>query len=166
MGSRQLQNLSRHFSISLESEVTALKVYVCTRWFKYDLDDLCVNKCVNSPGHIWTTLYFPHNTSTFFSPHGFRPFPGVSPALQDATACMLVTTEVEKLWISSQSFDTWSLFCILIVCKKKFFSNGKSFLFFSHQFFFFRVRIIQRILMVRNKSFIVYCTIHIRMDRA
>ena len=27
-----------------------------TRWFKYDQDDLCVNKSV-CPSHIWTTLY-------------------------------------------------------------------------------------------------------------
>ena len=25
---------------------------VNTRWFKYDRDDLCLNNCVNSPGHI------------------------------------------------------------------------------------------------------------------
>jgi hypothetical protein len=33
--------------------------YSNTRWFKYDRDDLCVNKSVCS-GHIWTTLYISH----------------------------------------------------------------------------------------------------------
>jgi len=29
----------------------------CTRWFKYDPDCLHLFTSVNSPGHIWTTLY-------------------------------------------------------------------------------------------------------------
>jgi len=39
-------------------------------------------------------MYFPHNNSTFFS-HGFLPFPGVLPALQDVNG-VLGTTEVEN----------------------------------------------------------------------
>jgi hypothetical protein len=33
--------------------------YCYTRWFKYDRDCLHLFTCVNSPGHIWTTLYIP-----------------------------------------------------------------------------------------------------------
>ena len=36
-------------------------VVVSTRWFKYDRDDLCVNKLV-CPGHIWTTLYITYDS--------------------------------------------------------------------------------------------------------
>lgn len=65
MGSGQLQNLFRHFSI-----------------------------CLSLKSQLSKFMYFPHNNSTFFS-HGFLPFPGVLPALQDVNG-VLGTTEVEN----------------------------------------------------------------------
>ena len=51
-----------HFNIILTSLKSSKRFSflnaACTRWFKYDRDDLCVNKSQFCPGHIWTTLYF------------------------------------------------------------------------------------------------------------
>jgi hypothetical protein len=44
----------------------------CTRWFKYDRDNLCVSQVTVCPGHIWTTLYIQHNIKAHSRNHCCR----------------------------------------------------------------------------------------------
>ena len=89
----------------------------------------------------------------------FLHFPDVSPALQDASY-VLGTAEDQAFQMSSTVICNAVIFHKFFVCRQsKFcFLMANLCCSFFHCFFFFSFRIIQRVFMVSNKSFIVNCT--------
>jgi len=89
----------------------------------------------------------------------FLRFSGISPALQDASY-VLGTAEDQAFQMSSTVICNMVIFYKFVVCRQSKFCFLMANLCCSFfHYFFFSFRIIQRIFMLRNKSFIVYCTV-------